>query len=153
MSTVDKAKDIVGRILTLMNFSATIEGEESEEAVTIIVRSQDDPNIIIGKQGKNLDALQYIVNRIIHKDDKEGKRVVLDSEGYREKRKTSLESMARQTAEIVRTTGKAIALEDLTARDRWIVHNALKTEQGVRTESRGDGPTRKLIILPDQEEK
>ncbi len=161
MDTLNRAKGILDQILKLMNFSATLEGEETEDSVVIRIVSEDASSII-GKKGQTLDALQFIVNRMVHKSehvseadhpslgaqDQGRKRIVLDSEGYREKRKSSLESMARETAEIVRATGKPIALEDLNARERWIIHEALKAEQGVKTESRGEGSMRKLVIFP-----
>jgi len=152
MSILDDAKGVLERILKLMNFPATIEGKETDDMVLLTIASED-ANIIIGQKGKNLDALQYIVNRIVHRGKEERKRVILDSEGYRDRRKATLENMARETAEIVRSTGKAIALEDLNARERWIIHTALKSEQGIKTESRGLGSMRKLVIIPSKGEE
>lgn len=153
MGTLETAKDTLERILALMNFPAAIEGVETDETVTLTITSQEDANIIIGKKGKNLDALQFLVNRIVQKKTGERKRVILDSEDYRERRQAALESRAREIAEIVRTSGRPAALDDLNPRERWIIHVILRSEAGVKTESVGEGAARKLMVLPDTGEK
>jgi len=72
MSILDDAKGVLERILKLMNFPATIEGKETDDMVLLTIASED-ANIIIGQKGKNLDALQYIVNRIVHRGKEERK--------------------------------------------------------------------------------
>ncbi len=109
----------------------------------------DDLSLIIGKEGQTLDALEYIVNLCLRrKDTGVNYRVMLEAAGYRERRRKNLVSMAERLAIKVKRSGKPIALEPMPARERRIVHVALKEFKGVRTHSSGQGSSRKVVITP-----
>ena len=104
--------------------------------------------ILIGKRGQTLDAIQTIVNKVVNKHNQNRTRVLVDIEGYLETRKENLEKMAMQLAEKSKRIGKPMTLGPMNAYDRRIVHLALQDFSAVQTRSRGEGPLRKLVILP-----
>jgi len=104
--------------------------------------------LLIGKHGQTLDAIEYILNRIVVRESGSTARIEVDVEGYRARRAESLVATARRMAEKVRETGRPATVDLMNPRDRRIVHMALKDEGGVTSRSQGDGFLRKLIILP-----
>jgi spoIIIJ-associated protein len=107
-----------------------------------------DLGLLIGRYGATLDALQTVTAAAANRDVEEGARVVLDAEGYRERRLHSLESLARSTASRVKRGGREVALNNLQAHERRIIHMALRDEPDVETYSEGEGVRRRLIIAP-----
>ena len=107
-----------------------------------------DSGVLIGKRGQTLEAIQYLLEKMINKKSTNRVRVVVDVEGYLEKRKTNLEQMASRLAEKAIRTKKPVTIGQMNAHDRRIVHIHLKDEKGVRTQSLGDGYFRKLMIFP-----
>jgi spoIIIJ-associated protein len=103
--------------------------------------------LLIGKRGQTLDAIEYLLNRIVIREASSA-RIEVDVEGYRVRRRESLSVLARRMAEKVRHTGKPATVELLSPRDRRVVHLALKDEAGVTSRSHGEGFLRKLVILP-----
>lgn len=122
---------------------------EREDEVELAV-SGLDASLLVGKKGQTLDALQYVVNRMVGKRLGERKRVVIDSDGYRERREASLVELARRLSEKARSEGKTVALNPMSARDRRIIHLTLKDEPRVSTRSEGQGEERRLLIIPQQ---
>ena len=108
----------------------------------------DASALLIGKHGQTLDALEYILNRIVIRDGGTTGRIEVDVEGYRARREQSLVATARRMADKVRQTGRPATVDLMNPRDRRIVHMALKDEGGVTSRSQGEGFLRKLIILP-----
>ena len=104
--------------------------------------------VLIGKRGQTLEAIQYIVEKIVNKKRKERVGIQVDVEGYLEKRRVSLEKTAFRLAEKVKRTGKPATMGQMNSHDRRIVHIALKDENMVRTQSMGEGILRKLVIFP-----
>lgn len=110
--------------------------------------------ILIGKRGQTLEAVQYIVEKIVNKHCERRVRVRVDIEGYLDKRKEQLEALARRVAEKVKRSGKATTINrQMNAHDRRIVHISLKDDTGVRTQSMGEGFYRKLVIFPKKKNK
>lgn len=106
--------------------------------------------ILIGKRGQTLEAMQYLVEKIVNKQSKGRVRVEIDVEGYLEKKREKLLSLAMRLAEKVKETKKPATVGQLNAYDRRIVHLALKADSEVRTHSMGEGYFRKLKIFPKQ---
>jgi len=105
-----------------------------------------DSALIIGKKGKNIDALQYLTNvALIRENDKKFK-VVLDSEGYRARRREALTELAKTISEEVMATGKSVSLEPMSSYERRIIHLQLQENPDVMTESTGDGEDRRIVI-------
>ncbi len=124
-------------------------GTSEDGAVVVAVRGVET-GLVIGRQGQTLDAIEYLLNRIVGRDRDQGTppRVVIDVEGYRERRQESLEQLARRAAASVRKTGRVEALNPMSPRDRRIVHLALEGDPSVTTRSEGDGHYRRVLIVP-----
>jgi spoIIIJ-associated protein len=140
-------EEVIRKMIAYLSDSFGIIIESDGENLTYHVTS-DDSAVIIGKRGQNLEALQYIVDKIVNKHTLEKKRVLIDVEGYLEKRKENLERMAIRMSDKVRKTGKPSTISQMSSQDRRIVHLALKDNKSVRTQSMGEGYYRRLVIFP-----
>ncbi len=152
------AREIVEHLLQLLGVTATIESqvlpvvaEEKEAAPAVALNIKgDDLGILIGRRGQTLAALQYIVRLLVGRQVKTWVPIVIDVEGYKQRRYQALESFARQMAERVKTKGAPFTLEPMPAYERRIVHLALANHPDVTTESIGQGETRKVVIRPKE---
>ncbi len=142
-----QARDLLEGILQRMNIPTEVRLLESEDSILLQIRG-DGNGLLIGKNGQNLDAIQYIVNKAVHRSANDSKRVVIDTEEYRKRRETSLIETALQTAQKVRKTHKPVTLGPMNPHDRRIIHLALKNDKSLNTKSRGEGDFRKIVILP-----
>ncbi len=143
------APQILSDLLTLMNMPSEIKLREDG----IIEIQGDGSGIIIGKRGATLDALQFIVNRILNKDRSEPVYVTIDTEGYRKRHMEHLRSMAMKMGQKARRTGQSVSLERMNPYDRRIIHLALKNDSRVNTKSIGDGIFKKIVIIPRKASK
>jgi spoIIIJ-associated protein len=143
-------REVLGRIGRELGASprvAVIEDEESVEATF----SGGDLGLLIGRRGATIDAIQYLANAIVFRRyGEDAKRVVVDAARYRERRRTTLESLAAEVAGRVRTSGRSVELEPMSAAERKIVHLRLQDEPGVTTESEGAEPHRYVVVLPSE---
>ena len=144
---IELGKDILQRIIDFITTGATISVEEQKERIRFDVRG-GNPGVLIGKRGQTLEAIQYIVEKIVNKHHTERIRIQVDVEGYLDARKANLESLARRFAEKTRHTGKPSTIGPMNAHDRRIIHLTLKDDNRVRTQSIGEGFYRKLVIFP-----
>ena len=140
-------RDALQRIIDLITTDATISIEERSGRIFFNVKGGNSA-ILIGKRGQTLEAIQYILEKIVNKSRKERVRIQVDVEGYLEKRRISLEGLATRLAEKVKRTGKPATIGQMNSHDRRIVHIALKSDSKVRTQSMGEGVLRKLVIFP-----
>ncbi len=147
--TLAAAKEILLGILSRMGIEAQVTVEDTPEAISLTLRGADE-GLLIGKRGQTLDALQYVVNKILSKQGREKKQVVVDTEDYRKKREEALVSLAEKVSQKVRKTKKPITLGNMTARERRIIHLTLQNDDTVVTKSRGEGPNRKIIVRPSR---
>ncbi len=146
ISIAKNALEDIFRFFQLENMR--IKSENLEKGVLLKVEGGDNPGILIGKGGKTLDALEFIVNRIINKKLQKNVQIVLDIQNYRERRKEYLRKLAISMAEKAKRTGKAITTEPLSARDRRIIHVTLRNDNSIETRSQGEGSLRKIVIIP-----
>jgi spoIIIJ-associated protein len=109
--------------------------------------------ILIGRHGRTLDALQYVVRKIVRKKTNTKAPISFDVEGYRDRRKESLTQLALRLGEKVKRSGKPATISPMNAYDRRIVHVALKDDSKLRTQSRGGGLFRKLVIFPQKKQR
>jgi len=109
--------------------------------------------ILIGRHGRTLDALQYVVRKIVRKKTNTKAPISFDVEGYRDRRKESLTQLALRLGEKVKRSGKPATISPMNAYDRRIVHIALKDDSKLRTQSRGGGLFRKLVIFPQKKQR
>lgn len=127
-------------------------GEPDEEGQTPVVVdvNGNDLSILIGKRAETLNALQYITRLIVGKEVGGGVNLIVDVEGYRERRERSLRELAERMATQALKTGHSQTLEPMPPGDRRIIHMALQGMEGIRTESAGEEPKRKVVIIPDE---
>jgi spoIIIJ-associated protein len=122
---------------------------ENEEEIVLDLQGED-LGILIGKHGQTLGALQHLVNIITNRrlPQEQRKRIIVDAEGYRAKRESSLTGMAKRAARTARETGREVTLDALAANERRIIHMALADEPGVTTRSVGTDPSRRVVVVP-----
>jgi len=134
-------------ILDIFEIDALVEGKEREDAVIVDIWG-DDVALLIGKGGNTLDALQYIVNIGCRKTGEVTKRIIVDAEGYRKRRKAKIERQAEHLAGKAISQNKSISLNPMSSSERKIVHMHLRNYDGVWTESSGEDPDRRVVIHP-----
>jgi spoIIIJ-associated protein len=143
-------RTLVNRML--MNVEVNLapnDGEGTPDEIRIEIEGPDSGRII-GKKGNVLDAIQYLTARIVVRPGEPRRHVIVDAEGYRARHEDQLAQMARRLAQRVATEGKVITFDPMSARERRIVHMALRDVKGVRTESMGEEPQRRVQIIPDK---
>jgi spoIIIJ-associated protein len=140
-------KDIIIDILTRLGFNATVNEHHLEEGLLLDVQAEDSGRLI-GRQGKTLSDLQYLVNRILFQQDENAAKVTVDVGGYRTQARDNVAKKAEEAAEKVHRWGDVVELEPMNAFDRRIVHNTLKDHPYVTTHSvEVEGTTKKAILL------
>jgi spoIIIJ-associated protein len=144
---VSFGKEVTQRIVNKITENATVRVEEESERVLYHVEGGKSA-VLIGKRGQTLEAIQYIVDRIVNKKSENRIRIQIDVAGYLENKKTNLEQRACHLAEKVKKTGKPVSVGELNVYDRKIVHLCLKEDRNIRTQSMGSGFYRKLMIFP-----
>ena len=144
---LDVAKDVLERILSLIPVVATVNGRHEDSNISLNIEGEKS-GLLIGRKGKTLDALQYIVNKIVNKAVEKKVRVIVDSENYRERRKESLTQLAIKMGNKAKRIRKPVTTNPLNPRDRRIFHLALKEDQELDTKSRGEGILKKITIFP-----
>jgi spoIIIJ-associated protein len=147
-----RALEFVRRLVQSMQMDAEVDlapddGEGSEDEIRLEIEGPDAGRII-GKRGSVLEAIQYLTGRVAHRPGEPRRHVAVDAEGYRARHEDQLSEMARRLAERVAAEGKVITFDPMSARDRRIVHMALRDISGVRTESNGEGQDRRVQIIP-----
>jgi spoIIIJ-associated protein len=140
-------KSVVVDIVNLMNLRTRVTSWEDEEEIHVDVWG-DDLGILIGRAGATLQALQDVVSTIVKRGGEEGRRIVVDVERYKERRRQKLREYVEHMAEKSLTTKKPIRLEPMSPRERKIVHDTLKDIAGVQSKSEGEDPERRVIITP-----
>ena len=123
------------------------DGEGGDDEIRLEIEGPDAGRII-GKRGQVLEAIQYLTTRIAHRPGEDRKHIAVDAEGYRARHEDQLAQMAQKLAQRVMAEGKVITFDPMNARDRRVVHMAIKDIEGVRTESNGEGPDRRVQIIP-----
>jgi len=141
------AKTVLERILAGIAVSSHVEGRIDGETIHLDIRG-DGTGLLIGRHGQTLDAIQYIVGRIVGKRRGEKKVIVVDTERYRERRRENLERLSRQMGEKAKNTGRAVSLQPMSASDRRIVHLALEHDRDLETRSEGEGSMKSIKIIP-----
>ena len=106
----------------------------------------DDMGVLIGKRGQTLDSLQYLVSLVVNKKSDKYLRVKLDTENYRERRKETLENLAKNIAFKVKRTKRPVSLEPMNPYERRVIHSALQNDRYVTTRSEGEEPFRHVVV-------
>lgn len=143
----ERARGVLERIAEEVGVEAEVVVSEDDETVTAEFIGED-LGLLIGRHGQAIDAIQHLVHRIVFQGCEERKRLVVDAAGYRERRAATLRASADQAAEAAVQSGRAVALDPMSAQERKVVHEHLKTRAGVETYSEGQEPSRRLVIAP-----
>lgn len=144
---LDAARETLEHLLAGMGFEAPINARLLEGEARLEITGEE-LGLLIGRRGETLDALEYLVDRIVNRPPHERIRIILDAEGYRERTAEQLREMALRLAEKAARTGERIPCRPMNARDRRDIHLALRDEAGVETFSEGEGAFRRVVISP-----
>ena len=146
-SVGNRAKEFLVQMFQAMDMKVEIETSFNEEEKELSVNMiGEDMGILIGKRGQTLDSLQYLVSLVVNKYTDGYLRVKLDTENYRERRKETLETLAKNIAYKVKRTKRAVSLEPMNPYERRIIHAALQNDKYVLTRSEGEDPFRHVVV-------
>lgn len=141
------ARTFLSGIFEAMGIEAEVVAKTGEESLDVEI-SGDRMGLVIGKRGDTLDALQYLTSLVVNHESDDRVRVILDTENYREKRRSALLALSKRLADKVARTGKKHTLEPMNPYERRIIHSNLQGNDKVTTFSIGEEPYRKVVIAP-----
>lgn len=141
------ARETLEKILSLIPVEATVRADQTDGRINLDIVG-DRSGLLIGRKGKTLDALQYLVTKIVNKAQDKKITVVVDSEDYRKRREDSVTQLALKMGEKAKRTQKPVMTNPLNPHDRRLVHLALKEDGELETRSRGEGLLKKVVIIP-----
>ena len=142
-------RELLEEIVDGLGLDVDVRVEQSDGVLTGIIEG-DDVGLLIGRHGQTIDAIQHLAQRIVFHGGSPDARVVIDADGYRERRAHTLRSIALEAAERSLSSGEAVELDPMPASERRIVHEYLRERGGVRTHSEGDEPQRCLVVEPGE---
>ncbi len=154
----ETARSILEALLTRMEVVASVvpqespsggEGDEASAPITFDIKG-DDLGILIGRRGQTLSCLQYMVRLIVAHQTKTWLPIVIDVEGYKQRRYEALRALAWRVAEEVKAKETSFTLKPMPAYERRIIHLSLADHSDVTTESIGEGEARRVVILPKE---
>lgn len=146
-SVEEVARAFLNDVFQAMNMEVAIDIKYNEEEKSMDIElSGNEMGVLIGKRGQTLDSLQYLASLVANKGEEEYVRVKVDTENYRQRRKDTLENLAKNIASKVRRTGRAVVLEPMNPYERRVIHSALQADRYVETHSEGEEPFRKVVV-------
>jgi len=146
-SIEDKAKEFLNEVFAAMNLTVVVNVKFLEEDNSLeIDLSGDEMGVLIGKRGQTLDSLQYLVSLVVNKEVDDYIRVKMDTENYRQRRKETLENLAKNISFKVKRSKRSVSLEPMNPYERRIIHSALQNDKFVTTHSEGEEPFRRVVV-------
>ena len=146
-SVEDEVREFLTSVFNAMKMQVEIEINKNEDERFLDVELKgDDMGVLIGKRGQTLDSLQYLTNLAINKHANEYYKVKIDTEDYRNRRKETLENLAKNISYKVKRTKRAVSLEPMNPFERRIIHSALQNDKYVSTHSEGEEPYRHVVV-------
>lgn len=145
----ETAKKTLQDILSLLGMEGAVQLTEEPERIVLNIEG-DGSGLLIGRKGQTLDALEYLINKIVHKGAEDKKRIVVDTENYRSRREESLVHLAQRLGDKAKRLGRPVTISPMSAHDRRIIHLALEEDKSLRTRSTGTGLYRKIVISPEK---
>lgn len=146
-SVEDVAKNFLKEVFEAMNMAVVVDVKYDETQNTMdIDLSGDEMGVLIGKRGQTLDSLQYLVSLVVNKEKEDYIRVKVDTENYRQRRKDTLENLAKNISYKVKRTKRPVSLEPMNPYERRIIHSALQNDRYVTTHSEGEEPFRRVVV-------
>ena len=147
LTVPEVAENFLHDVFNAMNMAVTVDVDYDEDKKTMDIEiSGDEMGVLIGKRGQTLDSLQYLVSLVVNKEVEEYIRVKLDTENYRERRRETLENLAKNIAYKVKRTKRSVSLEPMNPYERRIIHSALQNDKYVTTYSEGEEPFRRVVV-------
>ena len=145
-----RAKKSLESILGFFVSTYSVHLGETSEVIKLDIKSGDETGLLIGRKGETLKAMEFIVAKIAGRFSENGmeKRISIDVEGYKKRREESIAKMVKEVAQKVRSSGRPITLDSMPASERKIAYIALKNEDGIRIETRGEGEEKRITITP-----
>jgi spoIIIJ-associated protein len=140
-------EELLEEIADGLGLDVDVEVREDDGVLRGSLRGED-VGLFIGRRGQTIDAVQHLAQRIVFREGPSPVRVVIDADGYRERRAESLQADAEEAAEEALRSGAPVELEPMPAAERRIVHEYLRDRGGVETHSEGDEPERRLVVSP-----
>ena len=141
-----RARQYFADIYAAMGFTVTITTMRTANGIRMELRSDNKSCTIIGRRGETLDSIQYLASILVNKDSEDYCRLLLDSNGYREKRRKTLEQLAEKIARRVLRSGRSTTLEPMNPYERRIIHSKISEIEGVTSKSVGEDPYRKVVV-------
>lgn len=148
----ERARNFLSGLFATMNMKVDIKAEYKEDTLQVDLEGED-MGVLIGKRGQTLDSIQYLLSLVVNKGKSSYIRVKLDTENYRERRKATLENLAKNIAFKVKKTRRPVYLEPMNPYERRIIHSALQGDPYVTTHSEGEEPCRKVVVTLKKREK
>lgn len=147
VSVEDRAKNFLNDVFAAMNMTVVVDVkyDEADRSMNIDLNG-DEMGVLIGKRGQTLDSLQYLVSLVVNKGVEDYIRVKVDTEDYRQRRKETLENLAKNIAYKVKRTKRSVSLEPMNPYERRIIHSALQNDKYVTTYSEGEEPFRRVVV-------
>ena len=151
-NVVDTVKNFLAKTFQAMKLDVEIETEfdEVENEIRIELKGTE-MGMLIGKRGQTLDSLQYLTSLVANKNKDTYTKIKIDTENYRQRRKETIENLARNVASKVKKTGRPAFLEPMNPYERRIIHAELQDDKYVDTQSEGEEPHRKVVITLNRE--
>lgn len=143
----EEAAEILEELLNLMDLDVQVEIRSDGERVELDATGEDSGRVI-GKKGATLDALQFLINKMVNRFPEGRRHVIVDSGDYRERHDDGLISLAKRQAQRAVTDGEVVTLQPMNSRDRRVIHMSLAKFDGVSTMSEGEGMRRRIQIIP-----
>jgi len=148
VALLPQTQELLERIMELMGEKATVTGKLDEEDRLNLSIDTEDAGLLIGKQGQTLEALQYLLTKMVAKKTRSKVRVVIDIESYRARQQEALTQLALKSGEKAKKSGRPITLNPMNPHDRRLVHLALQGDKELKTMSRGEGLFKKVVVYP-----
>jgi spoIIIJ-associated protein len=146
-------KELLDPILGYLGFVVQIEETRNEGGNATLQIYTEESGRLIGRNGETLEAIQFLINRLLQARDKDAEKVIVDCEHYRSMREDRIVQRVRELAERVRVTGRSLQLEPMNSYERRLVHNAFKDDPDVATWSPSDSARIKQITLVKRQPK
>jgi spoIIIJ-associated protein len=142
-----RVRELLERVASAAGVNAEVEIREDREGVAAEYLGED-LGLLIGHHGQTIDAIQHLAYRFAVHGDEERKRVTVDAAGYRERRAVALRATADQAARTALQDRRPVSLEAMSALERKVIHEHLKTRHDIETYSEGQEPARRLVVAP-----
>jgi spoIIIJ-associated protein len=142
------AKQRLEELVSFFGANVDVEAELTEDGIELNIAASPATPRLIGHRGETLRAIEFLLNQMVKRHDGTAPRILVDIAGYKESRRKSLEDLAREIADRVKSSGSEEELKPMNPAERRIVHMALREIDGIETESRGENRTRHIVVKP-----